>query len=77
MARGGGAGAVVRLDPGTSFVDKGAMWRSARRFPCAKMEGEMGVRSMTLGGGRREGGEPGGVGATRGGGSVAGKMRDR
>jgi hypothetical protein len=72
MARGvcGGGSEARSWD---FFRGQGAMWTSARRFPCAKMEGEMGVWSMTLGGGRREGGEPGGVGATRGGGGVGGR----
>jgi hypothetical protein len=60
---------------GEETVEKGGAWR----FPCAKTEGEMGVWSTAPRGGRREGGEPGGVGATRGGGGVptADKTCDR
>jgi hypothetical protein len=69
MARGGGcAKAAVRLDPGASSVDRGVKWRSVQWFPCTKTEGEMGVRSMMPGGGKREGGEPDSVGAIHGGG---------
>jgi hypothetical protein len=68
--------AAAWLDPGASSMDKGVKWRSTQWFPCAKPKGEMGVWSTVLGGGRREWGEPGGVGATRGGGERLGGRQD-
>jgi hypothetical protein len=66
----------VRLDPWASSMDKGAKWWSALQFPYTKTVGEMGVWSTAPGGGRREGGEPSGVGMMCGGGGLVGVVHE-
>jgi hypothetical protein len=64
--------AAAWLDPEASSMGKGGEVEEHSVVSLHQKEGEIGVRSTTPGGGMREGGELGGVGAKRGGGGGGG-----